>query len=168
MTQIEAIKRLRFTLSKGNKPNQTDIEALNTILLFFDATQKKQVEDNRIFAKLLAIDLKHRYLRCNEDINNTLKNLSQDLKQKLEFHIGLLSAKMTTTQITNYVKGLTIKVPKNEFNDPIALAKRENQFWDEHQQSILDEILFLNSEEQIRDNFYSTANEILNNENYRQ
>jgi hypothetical protein len=168
MTQIEAIKRLRFTLSKGNKPNQTDIEALNSILLFFDSTQKKQVEDNRIFAKLLAIDLKYRYERCNDDINSALKNLSQDLKQKLEFHIGLLSAKMTTSQITNYIKGLTIEVPESEFNDPIALANRENDFWDMHQRSIIDEILFSNSEEQLKNEFYTTANEILNNDNYRQ
>lgn len=167
MTQIDAIKRLRFTLSKGNKPNQTDVEALNTILLFFDTTQKKQVDDNRIFAKLLAIDLKKRYLICNEDINEALKSLSRDLKNTLEFHIDTLSNKMISTQIINYVKTLKIDVPESEFNDPIALAKREDEFWDVHQRNILDEILFLNSKEQIRNNFYTTANEILNNENYR-
>lgn len=167
MTQIEAIKRLKFTFSKGNKPNQTDVEALNTILLLLNKTQKQKVEDNRVFAKLLAIDLYNRYNSCNQDINLALKTLGDKLKHPLEYHIELLSSRITSTQLVNYIKTLTIDVPENEFNDPIALAKREDEFWTVNQRNILDEILFFNSTEQLRNNFYNTANEILNNDNFR-
>lgn len=168
MTLKDAIKRLGYTISNQNKPNQTDAEAINEIIRFTNNAFSNSVNDNLLFAKLLAIDLKRRYLICNQDINETLKSLSRDLKNPLEFHIDTLSNKMISTQIINYVKTLKIDVPESEFNDPIALAKRENQFWDEHEKNILNEILFMNSKEQIKDKFYMTANEILNNDKYKE
>jgi len=167
MNLIEAIKRLRFTFSKQNKPNNIDADALSILLFNLNNLQKDRIEDNRVFAKLLCILIKEKYSNGNNDINQTLKFISQDLKEPLEFHIETLSNKITSTQIVNFIKTLTIDVPESEFSDPIALANRENQFWDVHQKQILNEIIFSNSLEQTRDNFFMTANEILNNDNYR-
>jgi hypothetical protein len=50
----EAFDRLRFTLSKQNKPNQTDIEAFNEIGKYFALHQKDIIQDNLLFAKLYA------------------------------------------------------------------------------------------------------------------
>lgn len=167
MNLPEAIKRLRYTLSKFNKPNQNDIHALNEILQTLEGYQKKGVEENRVFAKVLCLYIKDKYYNSNQDINQTLKFLSMELKQPLDVHIEILASRINATQLTNYINTLTIDVPESEFTDVVALAKRENQFWQVHQKNVLDEIMFYNSPEKVRDNFYITANEILNNQNYR-
>jgi len=167
MNLPEAIKRLRYTISKLNKPNQTDIHALNEILQSLDKYQKKGVEDNRVFAKVLCLYIKDKYYNGNQDINQTLKFLSMELKQPLDVHIEILASRINSTQLINYINTLKIDVPESEFTDVVALAKRENEFWEVHQKNILDEIMFYNSPEQVKSNFFTTANEILNNQNYR-
>jgi len=167
MNLLESIKRLRFTFGKQNKPNETDIVALNTILKSIDDFQKKGIEDNRVFAKILCLYIKDKYYASNQNINESLKFLSQELKLPLDVHIEILASKINSTQLTNYIKTLTIDIPENEFTDVEALAKRENQFWDVHQKNILDEIMFYNSPDQVKGNFFMTANQILNNEAYR-
>jgi len=44
----DAISRVRFTISKSNKPNNTDVEAFNMILEHFQSTQEKTIKDNLI------------------------------------------------------------------------------------------------------------------------
>lgn len=166
-TLTDAIKRLRYTIGKFNKPNETDIIALNEVLKTIDAYQNKGVEENRVFAKVLCLYIKDKYYNSNQDINETLKFLSKELKEPLDFHIEILASRMNSTQLTNYINTLTIDVPDREFTDVEALAKRENKFWEVHQKNILNEIMFYNSPEQIKARFYSTANEILNNKSYR-
>jgi len=167
MNLNESIKRLRFTFLKQNKPNQTDVDALNEILKTIESYQSKNVDDNKLFAKLLCINIKERYLRCNEDINETLKSLSTDLKDPLEFQIEKLSAKIRSTQLINFIKTLKIDVDLENTISVEDWAKKESEFWEQHNRTIIDEILFMNSTEEIRNNFYMTANEILNNENYK-
>ena len=166
MSLTESIKRLRFTFLKQNKPNQTDVDALNEVLKAIESYQSKKVDDNRVFAKLLCLYIKESYHKNNNDINQVLMVLGNELKKPLDIHISMLSNKMTTTQIVNYINGLTIDVPTDEFCDLIALAKREDEFWNTHQKEILNEILFMNSEQSIKSNFYNTANQILNTEIY--
>ena len=57
MKLSDAFNRLRFTLSKGNKPNQTDIDAFNEIGKYFALHQKDIIQDNLLFAKLYAFTL---------------------------------------------------------------------------------------------------------------
>lgn len=167
MNLKECIKRLRYTISNKNKPNETDAIALNEVLKTLSGYQNKGVEENRVFAKVLCLYIKDKYYNSNQDINQTLKFLSMELKQPLEVHIEILASRMNSTQLTNYIKTLTIDVPESEFENVEALAKRENQFWEIHQKNILDEIMFYNSPEQVKGHFYTTANQILNTEIYR-
>lgn len=48
----QAFSRLRFTLSKGNKPNESDIEAFNKICEVFALSEKSTLEDNQHYGKL--------------------------------------------------------------------------------------------------------------------
>lgn len=48
----DAFSRLRFTLSKGNKPNEKDIEAFNKICEVFALSEKATIEDNQQYGKL--------------------------------------------------------------------------------------------------------------------
>ena len=56
-----AIERLQFTISKQNKPNQTDADALNILTKEISNNQIKKVENNKIFAKILLLFLKNEY-----------------------------------------------------------------------------------------------------------
>lgn len=168
MTLIESIKRLRFTFSKKNKPNDTDIEALNIVLKTINDYQQKGVDDNRVFAKLLCLYIKKEYQDGSNDINQTIEILGKDLKMPLEFHIDNLSNKILSTQLINFVATLRVDAVENELTTIEGIEKVEKRFWTENQNEIMDEIRFMNSKENIRNNFYMTANQILSTEIYRQ
>ena len=74
MNLKECIRRLRYTFTNKNKPNETDIIALNEILQTLGNYQNKGVEDNRVFAKMLCLYIKDKYYNSNQDINQTLKS----------------------------------------------------------------------------------------------
>lgn len=52
MTTKKAFDRLAYTISKQNKPNQTDLEALKTIAEYVDLSKKQEVTSNYLFAKI--------------------------------------------------------------------------------------------------------------------
>lgn len=164
MTQIEAIKRLRFTVGNQNKANQTDIEALNIVLETIGKSQKETIEDNRPFAKLLCMYLANRYELTNQNINAVVYFLQRDLKKPLDYHITALSNQMRTTQLLNFVNTLRVDGTEIEFENPEAL---EQKFWNVNQQQVIEEIKFLNSEANITNQFYMTANQILQTPEFR-
>jgi hypothetical protein len=94
MTTTESIKRLSFTISKQNKPNATDAEALNKIIQFVNQTSKETIQENRLFAKVyifLLQELSVYYKSvdlANREINkilslNSVEILCKDLTAKL-------------------------------------------------------------------------------------
>jgi len=167
MTQIEAIKRLRFTIGNQYKSNATDIEALNVVLQSIGKTQKETIEDNRPFAKLLCMYITWRYEIGSNDINKVIHLLSSELKNPLEFHINKLSNKMRVTQLANYITTLKVDATEEEQKDIESLIKLEDKFWTVNQKEIMEEIKFLNSEENITNQFYMTANQILQTPQFR-
>jgi len=72
----EAFSRLRYTISKQNKPNQTDAVAFNEISKYFELHQKDIVQDNLLFAKLYAFTLS---LETDAEIAIPIKNDLRDL-----------------------------------------------------------------------------------------
>ena len=90
MTLKDSVNRLSFTVSKSNKPNQTDMDALNTIIDTLNKNAKDTVQENRLFAKLYIIVLKDLALRygsvdvASSLINrNILENSTEMLCKKL-------------------------------------------------------------------------------------
>lgn len=164
MTQIEAIKRLRFTVGNQNKANQTDIEALNMVLETIGKSQKETVEDNRPFAKLLCMYISWKYQIGSNDINAVINLIENDFKKPLDYHITALSNQMRTTQLLNFVNTLRVDGTPSEFENPEQL---EQKFWNVNQQQVFDEIKFLNSEANITNQFYMTANQILQTPEFR-
>jgi len=99
MTIKEAFNRLRFTLSKGNKPNQTDIEAFNEIGKYFALHQKDIVQDNLLFAKLYAFTLSE-LLTYYSDVDFANKELNKVLSEPI--CIDKLSLSLRTMELRNY------------------------------------------------------------------
>ena len=89
MKTSESLKRLHFTISKGNKPNQLDIEALNQII----RDQKKQAEETTkehyLFAKLYAVVLRSNteflgdITEANRVVNDILSNSLEEQLRRL-------------------------------------------------------------------------------------
>ena len=110
MKTTEALKRLHFTISKGNKPNQLDIEALNQII----RDQKKQAEETTkehyLFAKLYAV-----VLRSNTeflgDIVEANKVVNDILSNSLEEQLRRLLLVLKGQNLSNYFESKSIFDP---------------------------------------------------------
>ncbi len=46
------LERLKYTISKGNKPNATDIQALNEIIIYVNKEKERQIKHHYLFSKL--------------------------------------------------------------------------------------------------------------------
>lgn len=155
------IERIFKTFKRlGKQIFKEDVDALKRLNESLEFYKIEQVNDNRIYAKLLALHLKTKY--CG-NIDLTLKFLGQDLSQPLYFHLDNLQNKIRCTELIEYVKTLKIDVPENEFNDIEALTKKENEFWTVHQKAIIKQINDQYGVDFVKNNFYNTANEILRN-----
>jgi hypothetical protein len=95
----EAFDRLRFTLTKQNKPNQTDIEAFNEIGKYFSLHQKDIIQDNLLFAKLYAFTLSE-LLTYYSDIDFANKELNKVLSEPI--CIEKLRLSIRTMELRNY------------------------------------------------------------------
>jgi len=101
MKLSDAIKRLRFTISKQNKPNQTDAEALNEVLNILNLEQQKTIQENLLFAKLysfLLAEFTHHYT----DIDFANKQINSILSEPMNVRIELLIYKLKDMEYRNY------------------------------------------------------------------
>lgn len=80
----DAIQRISFTVSKQNKPNATDAEALNKILEYLNNSIKKEVNENDLFAKLYVYSLINETVFYNGDIDNAQVKINEILAKPLE------------------------------------------------------------------------------------
>lgn len=110
MKTSEALKRLHFTISKGNKPNNIDIEALNQII----RDQKKQAEETTkehyLFAKLYAVVLRSN-TEFHGDIVKANKVVNKILSDPLEDQLQRLLLVLKHQNISNYFESKSIFDP---------------------------------------------------------
>lgn len=103
MTELEAIKRLAFTIGKQNKPNQTDADAINKIIEFFNTSNKKAFDNNLIFSKMYLFIIKEFAQHYNSiDIAN--KILIKELVHPLNYHLEILKDKLNTIELNELFK----------------------------------------------------------------
>jgi len=164
-----AIKRIFNTFKRLNKNVfQQDIDALKQLKESLDFHKIQQVNDNKIYAKVLCMLIKERYIRM-PDINIVLSTIQSDIRNSsLPEHIELLTIKIRATQLSMFFQECKIDVPNNELNDIEALAKREQEWHDKFDKPLFEEIIKLWQTDVVTDKFYNTANTILQNvDNYK-
>jgi hypothetical protein len=110
MKTKDAVSRLSYTISKGNKPNETDKVALNSLIKFINNSDKEVVQENLLFAKLYTIVLSD-FLLNYKDIDFANKQLNKELSTPLEFHIKILQQRLKTFELENYFKSKGITDP---------------------------------------------------------
>lgn len=103
MNLKKSIERLSFTISKQNKPNQTDADALNVILQTLGKIEENAIDKNLPFSKLfifLLTELTIHYDNsnlANKKINEVLNTSTENLIQ----HLVLALKKQELSKIFN-------------------------------------------------------------------
>lgn len=110
MKTAEAMKRLHFTISNGNKPNQLDVESLNQII----RDQKKQAEETTkehyLLAKLYAVVLRSN-AEFHGDISLANKVVNDILSSTLEDQLQRLLIVLKHQNLSNYFESKEIYDP---------------------------------------------------------
>lgn len=108
MKLTDAFKRLRFTISNQNKPNQNDADAFNEISKYFELHQKDIIQDNLLFAKLYAFTLSE-LLSYYTDIDFANKELNKVLSEPI--CLEKLQLRLKNMEFQNYFKRKNILDP---------------------------------------------------------
>jgi hypothetical protein len=151
------IDRLKYTFTKGNKPNATDIEALNGIIKYVNSEKERELNNNHLFAKLFLSDFKNDFIKNEGNYQYNIDSLRMILKKPLETHYEDVFNEMNEIEYVKFAKskGLTFIHP--------ALCDDE----DREKQS---ELLKIHEKELIqhfahfkKDEVYKRLNGLLNN-----
>lgn len=139
-----ALRRI-FNVFKRSKVNiyPEDINALKTLNESLQGYQKQFVNDNKLFAKLLSIQITQN-VRYYGSIETALVALKDDLKNTLEYNITFLQQELNQRAVNNYLEqNKTIKPETQK-----VFEKKLLESW---------------SLENVEKSFYNTANEIIKN-----
>jgi len=104
----EAINRLGYTISKQNKPNSTDADALNSIIDFINNTNKVEVQENKLFAKLYIMNFITQ-MRIVRDFDLAQSNVNKILKMPLDGLYNEFRKEANVLEIKNYFESKGLK-----------------------------------------------------------
>lgn len=95
----DAFKRLHFTISNSNKPNETDAEAFNDICEIFKQHEEKTIQDNLLFAKLYTLTME-KLVGTYNDVDFANKRLNEILSEPMDIRIECLTSILKTMEVT--------------------------------------------------------------------
>lgn len=125
----DAFKRLSFTLSKQNKPNQTDVDAFNEIAKQFKLSEEKTIQDNLLFAKLYAFTLSElTNYYCDIDFAN--KQINKLLSEPIYLRIEILKNSLKRLELQNYFNQKRILDPFLKTKTADELEEIHNRYLD--------------------------------------
>lgn len=138
----EAIQRLSFTVSKQNKPNQTDAEALNKILEYLNKSIKREVNENEMFAKLYVYLLLNEVVFYKGDIDLGQKKINEVLQIPLIDMYENFRMSFNSIALNNFLheNGLSEKHPLqyNKEEEAHNKALTNHKDWDLYAKGILE------------------------------
>lgn len=138
----EAIQRLSFTVSKQNKPNATDAEALNKILEYLNNSIKREVNENEMFAKLYVYLLFNEVIFYKGDVDMSQAKINDVLKQPLIDLYENFRMSFNAIALNNFLheKGLSEKHPLQYNKDEEAHNKEltNHKDWEMYAKGILE------------------------------
>jgi len=148
----------RFQERKGTL-YEKDIEALKTINTALENCSKEHVNDNLLYAKVLAICLVNE-LRYTRDIKDAMRCVSSDIRKPLNYHLDFLRMHLNEIDLEAHFR---------------YLGMLDFDFWDVTQETrdkkakiiqgiepeMIDKIKHSWTLENVKKSFYKTANEFL-------
>lgn len=114
----EALKRIRFTISSKNKPNDTDIEAFNVLAQYLKEVEEKTIQDNLLFAKLYMY-LLGKLVSYYNNADEANKHIGKILTQKTDNLIGILEMELRAMELRQVLPEL-INTPSKEVRAKLA------------------------------------------------
>ena len=99
------IKRLSYTIGKGNKPNANDIEALNGVIEYVNQEKERSLNNHQLFAKLYINAFKDILIKSNGNYQLASDSLLSVIRIGLNDQIDRLIEE--TNQISPTVSGGT-------------------------------------------------------------
>ena len=119
----EAVKRLSFTISKGNKPNQNDVDAFNEVIRNLKLSEQETVQENLLFAKLYTFTLSE-LLSYYTDIDMANKEINRILSEPMA--IEKLQLSLRRMELQNYFN-------RKKILDPFLKNKTANELEEIHE-----------------------------------
>ena len=107
------IDRLKYTFTKGNKPNQTDFEALNGFIKYVNDEQERKVANNHLFAKLFISVFKNDLIKSEGNYQYIIDSLRMAIALPLKDHYNELFEEMNSIELVKFAesKGISLKHP---------------------------------------------------------
>jgi len=166
--KIENAKNRVFNVFKRNKENiyKEDIESLKTINTELELKRDKYVNDNLLYAKLLAVLLTTE-LRYTKDIKSSIKEIGNDLSKPLDFHLDFLRMNLNDIDLESHLNYLGLL--DFDFWDVTQETKiKKNEIINSIKPEMIDKIKHNWTLENVKKSFYNTANEFLQDvDNYK-
>lgn len=129
MTQDKAFERLAFTITKQNKPNQTDLEALKVIAEFVENAKKKEITSNYLFAKMYVYNFTNEVTHIKDSFKDNFRisqnNLHRVLKATLEENIKWAMTILNNNEYLLFCKSLNLYTPFVPVRNPEQIAHDE-------------------------------------------
>lgn len=122
MNLIQAIKRLSFTTSNGNKANDSDVDALNVIIQWINREKEERLNYNWHFAKItvyMYINLLI-YHKGNKQICE--REIQEVLEKPIEYWYNFFREELN----------------RNEFNTSCEFLGIEDYYYDDLEKGILN------------------------------
>lgn len=101
LTLKESFDRLYFTISKQNKPNQTDADAFAIICENYEKQKQSTTKENLLFAKLYAFTIAE-FTNHYTDIDFANKQLNKILSEPMDVRLEFLMMKLKEMEYRNY------------------------------------------------------------------
>jgi hypothetical protein len=152
----------RFKEQKGKLwPN--DIEALETLNTAIENHSQAYVNDNKLFAKLLAMQLRQE-VNYFGNVKEAIANLGRGLSTPLEYHIENLRLELNNSDDIAYFKSLGLEF----LVDTKETRSKKIQVLQDNQKEVTDKIANFHNYEKVEKSFYNTANDFLKDlDNYK-
>lgn len=162
ITTDKAIERLAFTITKQNKPNQTDLDSLKVIAEYIENSKKKEISDNYLFAKMYVYSFLHEISYYNESFDTNYsfsqRKLNSVLKMSLEDNIKDVMNRLNAHEHQLLIEGLgmvakhnVIRNKNQQESDALILEQNKEKIdkytkgifnYEDFEEKIKDQIVF--------------------------
>jgi len=115
MNIAQSINRLSYTIKNQNKPNTSDVNALNEVIKFINQTTKEEINKNELFAKLYVMNFITQ-LRLTSNLNLAQKNVNKILKMSLVSLYEHARMDVNVVEIKEYFNHKGMKHPYSNEN----------------------------------------------------
>ena len=112
---MKAINRLAYTISNGNKPNASDVEALNQLIDYVNKEKQRELNNNRLFAKLYVNVFKNDLIKNNGNYKATVDSLKSTCRIGLDEQLDGLVREANAIHLQNEMENYTKDISKFEY-----------------------------------------------------